>query len=37
MKAKLPEDTQRSRINPEILDAYRQNPYTQPLFSSTFA
>jgi len=36
MKAKLPEDTQRERINPEILDAYRQNPYTQPLFSSTF-
>jgi hypothetical protein len=36
MKAKLPEDTQRARINPEILDAYRQNPYTQPLFSSVY-
>ena len=36
-KPKLPEDTQRARINPEILDAYRQNPYTQPLFSSVFA
>jgi hypothetical protein len=36
MKPKLPEDTQRERINPEILNAYRQNPYTQPLFSSVF-
>jgi hypothetical protein len=35
MKAKLPEDVQRSRINPEILDAYRQNPYTQSLSSAT--
>lgn len=37
VKAKLPEDTQRERINPEILNAYRENPYTQPLFSSVFA
>jgi hypothetical protein len=37
VKSKLPEDTQRARINPEILNAYRENPYTQPLFSSVFA
>jgi hypothetical protein len=31
---KLPEKTQRSRLNPDLLDAYRQNPYTQSLASS---
>ena len=32
-KDKLPEDMQRSRMNPDILDAYRSNPYTKPLDS----
>ena len=36
VKSKLPEDTQRSRINPEILDAFRENPYTQSLSSSVY-
>jgi hypothetical protein len=36
VKSKLPEDSQRARINPEILDAFRQNPYTQSLSSSLY-
>ena len=36
VKSKLPEDSQRARINPEILDAFRQNPYTQSLASSVY-
>ena len=36
VKSKLPEDTIRSRINPEILDAFKQNPYTQSLSSSAY-
>jgi hypothetical protein len=36
VKSKLPEDTQRARINPEILDAFRENPYTQSLSSSVY-
>ena len=36
VKSKLPEDTNRSRINPEILNAFRENPYTQPLTSSVY-
>jgi hypothetical protein len=36
VKSKLPEDTQRARINPEILDPFRQNPYTQSLSSSVY-
>jgi hypothetical protein len=36
VKSKLPEDTIRSRINPEILDAYKENPYTQSLSSSSY-
>jgi hypothetical protein len=36
VKSKLPEDTLRSRINPEILDAFKQNPYTQSLSSSSY-
>jgi len=36
VKSKLPEDSQRARINPEILDAFRQNPYTQSLSSSVY-
>ena len=35
-KSKLPEDTQRSRMNPEILNAFRDNPYTQSLSSSSY-
>jgi len=31
---KLPEDVQRSRINPDILNAFRENPYTQRLDST---
>lgn len=34
MKPKLPELTQRERMNPEILNAFRQNPYTQSLASA---
>ena len=37
VKSKLPEDTIRHRIDPDILDAYRENPYTQSLSSATFA
>ena len=36
VKSKLPEDTLRSRINPEILDAFKSNPYTQSLSSSSY-
>jgi hypothetical protein len=36
VKSKLPEDTNRSRINPDILDAFRDNPYTQSLSSSSY-
>ena len=36
VKSKLPEDTIRSRINPEILDAFKENPYTQSLSSSSY-
>jgi hypothetical protein len=36
VKSKLPEDTQRARINPEILNAFRENPYTQSLNSSVY-
>lgn len=36
VKNKLPEDSQRARINPEILDAFRQNPYTQSLASAVY-
>jgi hypothetical protein len=36
VKSKLPEDSQRARINPEILDAFRQNPYTQSLSSAVY-
>ena len=36
VKSKLPEDSQRARINPEILDAFRQNPYTQSLASAVY-
>ena len=33
VKDKLPEDVQRSRISPDLLNAFRDNPYTQPLDS----
>lgn len=36
VKSKLPEDTNRERINPEILNAFRENPYTQSLASSSY-
>jgi hypothetical protein len=36
VKSKLPEDTLRARINPEILDAFKENPYTQSLSSSSY-
>ena len=36
VKSKLPEDTNRERINPEILNAFRENPYTQSLASSAY-
>jgi hypothetical protein len=36
VKSKLPEDTLRARINPEILDAFKENPYTQSLSSSVY-
>ena len=36
VKSKLPEDSQRARINPEILNAFKQNPYTQSLSSSSY-
>jgi len=31
----LDEDTQRQRIKPDILEAFKQNPYTQSLNSAT--
>lgn len=34
MKDKLPEDTQRARLDTNILQAFKQNPYTQSLASS---
>ena len=34
IKEKLPEDTQRSRIEPDLLSAFNKNPYTQSLFSA---
>ena len=34
MKDKLPENTQRNRINTDILSAFNQNPYTQSLASA---
>jgi hypothetical protein len=33
VKDKLPENIQRSRIDPDILDSYNNNPYTQSLTS----
>ena len=33
-KQNLPEDIQRARMDPEILNAYRENPYTQSLQSA---
>jgi len=33
IKDKLPENIQRSRIDPDILDSYNNNPYTQSLTS----
>jgi hypothetical protein len=36
VKSKLPENTIRERINPEILNAFKQNPYTQSLSSSVY-
>jgi hypothetical protein len=36
VKSKLPEDTIRHRIDADILDAFRENPYTQPLTSSVY-
>jgi hypothetical protein len=36
VKSKLPEDTNRARINPEILNAFKENPYTQSLSSSAY-
>lgn len=35
-KSKLPEDSQRERMNPEILKAFKENPYTQSLSSSSY-
>ena len=34
IKQKLPEDVQRSRIAPDLLDAFKENPYTQSLQSA---
>ena len=34
VKDKLPEETQRDRIQPDLLNAYKNNPYTQPLSSA---
>ena len=36
VKNKLPEDTNRARMNPEILKAFNENPYTQSLSSSVY-
>jgi len=32
----LPEDMNRARMNPEILNAFNENPYTQSLTSSVY-
>lgn len=34
VKDKLPEDVQRSRLNEEVLNAFKENPYTQSLSSA---
>ena len=34
VKQRLPENTQRSRIDVDILNAFRENPYTKPLTSA---
>jgi len=34
IKQKLPEDVQRSRIEPDLLNAFRENPYTQSLMTA---
>ena len=36
VKSKLPEETLRQRINPDILKAFKENPYTQSLSSSVY-
>ena len=36
VKSKLPEETNRMRIEPDILNAFRENPYTQSLSSSVY-
>ena len=36
VKSKLPENTNRERINPDILNAFKENPYTQSLTSSVY-
>jgi hypothetical protein len=36
VKSKLPETTIRERIDPDILTAFRENPYTQSLSSSVY-
>jgi len=36
VKNKLPEDMNRARMNPEILNAFNENPYTQSLTSSVY-
>jgi len=36
VKSKLPEDTNRERINPDILKSFKENPYTQSLSSSVY-
>ena len=36
VKSKLPEETIRQRINPNILKAFKENPYTQSLSSSVY-
>ena len=36
VKSKLPEETIRQRINPNILKAFNENPYTQSLSSSVY-
>jgi len=36
VKSKLPEESIRQRINPDILKAFKENPYTQSLTSSVY-
>jgi hypothetical protein len=36
VKSKLPEQAIRERINPDILNAFKENPYTQSLSSSVY-